>query len=112
MLGVFKEKYWRNAYYKNQQLNNVVNNVIMKYLLRDNALENSRFDKDDYHSLIYVDEETKQVLNDIFMMMSDLDFDVCFKSSQLVDEDLLNYYTSSQRAQFLAQNHCQNFNFL
>ena len=53
------KKFWRNAYYKNQQLNNVVNNIIMKYLLRDNALKNSKFDKLDPLSLIYVDASTK-----------------------------------------------------
>lgn len=86
------KKAWKNAYYKNKQLNNIINNIMMKYLIQDCILEKEPHMKEsDPSRMLYVDEETKEILNTIFMLITDVDTDVCFVGQNLVTENLISY---------------------
>lgn len=90
--GVFKDAgMWNLAYYKNQKLNNIINNVLMKYLLEDSIINQTSFQNGKPESMVFTDEETKTNLNHIFMLISDVDTDVSHVSAQLVTQDLFNY---------------------
>lgn len=90
--GIFKNsKPWSSAYYKNQQLNNIINNIMMKYLMKDSVISIEGFVSGQPETMIFIGEDTKENLNNIFMMISDVDTDVCFVSQNLVTEELLNY---------------------
>jgi hypothetical protein len=87
-----KPENWNLAYFKSQQLNNIINNIMMKYLMKDSVISvDNGFDSANPDSMIYLDEDTKINLNDIFMMISDVDMDICFISKNLVTDELLSY---------------------
>jgi hypothetical protein len=90
--GIFKDsKPWTNAYYKNQQLNNIINNILMKYLMTDRVISIEGFVSGKPETMIFIDEATKENLNNIFMMIADVDTDVCFVSQNLVNDKLLSF---------------------
>lgn len=90
--GIFKDNsMWSLAYYKNQKLNNIINNILMKYLLEDSMISRNSYENNNPESMIFTDDETKENLNHIFMLISDVDTDVCYVSQQLVTQKLFNY---------------------
>lgn len=52
----------------------------MKYLLEDSMISRNSYENDVPESMIFTDDETKENLNHIFMLISDVDTDVCHVS--------------------------------
>jgi hypothetical protein len=86
-----REEPWKVVYFKNQSLNNIINNIMMKYLMKDSLFTVEEFDREKPDTMLFIDEQTKVNLNNIFMMISDVDTDMFFVSQNLVTEELLNY---------------------
>ena len=89
--GVFKESasiLWNNAYYKDEELNSIINSIMLKYLLRETGLE-WRSNHYDFFS-----QKTKENLDNIFMMLTDVEYDVFDISKQLVERRLVDYHTN------------------
>ena len=76
-------------------MNNIINNIMMKYLMKDSVISIEGYVYGEPDTMIYLDEKTKENLNNIFMMISDVDTDVCFVSQNLVTEDLLSFRTGT-----------------
>ena len=87
--GIFSqtEGLWENAYHKDRELNNLLNNILMRYLMRDSSFTAGG------NSYTFVKSSTKDTINDIFLMISDINYDVYEISKNLVGNKLMNFIT-------------------
>ncbi len=47
---------WKMAYFKNKSQNNIINNIMMKYLMKDSKIDSEEFDSSDIKTMIFFDE--------------------------------------------------------
>lgn len=78
---------WNNAYFKDRELNHLINNILMKYLMAESKAKRG---SDEY---LYMGDSTKEHLDNIFMMLTEVNYDPYQISKDLVNERLMNYHT-------------------
>lgn len=83
------EEIWKLGFHQDRDLNNLVNNIVFRYLMRDSKLVLPTKSYD------FASKNTKEYINDIFLMISDLNYDLLNISKTIVDESILNYYFKS-----------------
>lgn len=81
------DELWNNAYFKDKELNHLINNILMKYLMRESKAKKGS------NEYIYMGDSTKENLDNIFMMLTEVDYDPFQISKELVNEKLMNYHT-------------------
>jgi len=93
--GVFqnsKNKNWENVYYKDKELNDLLNSILLKYIMRPPNPPPSK------PGLAFkINNKTKNILDDIFMMIHQEKFDIFANSAKLVKPELISYYRSTNR---------------
>lgn len=82
-----RKELWNNAYYKDRELNHLINNILMKYLMRESVAKKGAT------VYKYMGEETKENFKNIFMMLTEVDYDPYQISKQLVCQELMDYHT-------------------
>jgi hypothetical protein len=89
--GVFtsQDEVWPNAYHKDKELNNILNNILMKYIVKDCSFKVG--DK----KFSYTRKGTRTIINNIFLMISDINYDAFEISKSHIDQRILDYRFSN-----------------
>lgn len=98
--GVFtsQDEVWPNAYHKDKELNNILNNILMKYIVKDCSFKVG--DK----SFTYTRKATRTIINNIFLMISDINYDAFEVSKSHIDQRILDYrFSNFQDKQLINQ---------
>lgn len=85
--GVFasEDAVWPNAYHKDRELNSILNNILMKYIVKDCSFK--VVDK----SFTYTRSPTRNLINNIFLMISDINYDAFELSKSHIDRRILDF---------------------
>ena len=78
------DKCWINAYFNNSDISNIIHRILSMYILRTRQETNERLSK----------KKTIQYACDLIMVITDMESDLFYSSSNSINQSMLEFYTS------------------